>query len=309
MEEEHKGPGSSRGKFQPLMDRWGYTVQTITGIAIVVVAVLTFVIQQGMEEERIEREKAQEEEKIASEKSQAERDAKYRREEARRAAIDRSIALYDYFMNSEHTRQLMETHVEVNKKRSAYESVNTTQKKSFSDREVELSRHAGVKAIIEATKGDRRDQTYKFLALLLNDVPQIYKCGAFGEDDWNRDGTFSLDKDELRDTSPLCDRETFHTLLLGPLSEIYFSFRFFFYCEQVLGSPYWEIIKYFEVMVAEYTYRDFLARGEKRHIFREYANKEAAQDDDLITGSTQTFMMRLPKSDSACVEFREAFQS
>ena len=202
----------------------------------------------------------------------------------------------------------METHVEVNRIRSKYESVNAGEKKLFSEREVRQSRRAGAKAIIEATK-DKRDQTYKNLALMLNDVPQIYKCGAFGEDDWNRDGTFSLKKNEWHDTSPLCDRETFHTLLLGPLSEVYFSFRFFFYCEQVLSSSYLETIKNFEVMVAEYTYRDFLARDEKRHVFREHRDKEAAIEDKLISRSTPTFVMRLPVSDSSCEEFRTAFRS
>ena len=310
MAEAANESGSSHGGFfHSLIHRWGHSVQTVSAIAVVIVAVMAINIDRRLDAARVEREdenrKAQErrDEEI---KKQEERD---RNEESRRAAIDRSIALYNFFMTSENTKELMKYHVDIQRKhRNAMNDVSNPTR--------EQSRESMRNAIIASiSTGDRQEEVYRMLALALNDLNPIIRCVNFKRKFWN-DGQFPA-KDEYAEKDgndpPLCDRETFRTILLGPVSELFFSFRFFFYCENSLYMTYKPTLEDFEVMLADYIYHDTLAMhpNTPSYVFETDEEKDRVMKEHKIDKRMEELYPILrPKQDSkSCEAYLNAFQS
>ena len=267
--EEKKSAQIPRVSLRFLIDKWGHTVQVVGAVAGVVVAVVAIMIQQDFarQQEQIEKE------------------------EARRAAIERSIALYNYFMNSEHIKELTKLHVNIHKHYSE---------------EKEKTRESLIDSVIESVTDD--NQVYEHLALLLNDIDPIAKCSKYEKSQW-KNGRIEI-QDETDDDQPLCDRETFRTLLLGPLSEFFFSYRYFFYCDKNLRNIYSTTMRKFEIMIADYTFHDYKIENPKDDyfVFLEDRDKERAVDDGLIESSHNYPILRLSPDDTYCRRFRDGFK-
>ena len=268
--EKRKAHKSYRIFFRSLIEKWGNTIQVIGAIAGVVVAVMAIQIQQNIAEQEKQKET----------------------EEIRRAAIERSVALYDYFMNSEHIKELTKFHVSIQKHYSGKEDKN---------------RESFVVSVNEAVRKDN-SEIYEYLALLLNDIEPIAKCSKYEKSQW-KNGRIEI-QHETDDNQPLCDRETFRTLLFGPLSELFFSYRYFFYCDQSLRYTYDNTMKKFEVMIADYLYHDYrLANPEDDYfVFLEDRDKELAVDDKLIKSSDIFPILRLSQDSRYCTNFRNGFK-
>ena len=275
-------PRSPRAFLRSLIGEWGHAIQALGAIAGVVVAVMAIVIQQD-----IAKQEAQRQRDIAKQQEQKEAD------DTRRAAIERSIALYDNFMNSEYIRELIRFHVEIHKN---YAIKGQKTRDSFSE------------AVIESTRSDEQI-IYRNLALLLNDIEPIAKCSKYERGYW-KDGKVEFDVNES-DIPPLCDRESFRTLLFGPLSELFFSYRYFLYCDQNLEKPYRNTIKKFEIMIADYVVHDHKpdSPGDEYFVFLDDRDKERAIDDKLIERSEYFKFptLRLPYDGTPCRTFRRGF--
>lgn len=294
------------------IQKWGHVVQAVGAIAVVVVAVVAINIERNIADVRAEREKQRDEEIRDREVELERQEEQRRREEARRAAIDRSIALYNYFMTSENTKKLMTHHVNINRIHSHNKGENTLTTKG--------ARATFVGAILESIKTkDEHEEVYRMLALSLNDIVPILRCGKFKDEYWT-DSTFPekheyerLDGDDL----PLCDRETFRTILLGPVSELFFSFRYFFYCEDTLRAAYLPTMTELEVTIADYVYHDNastrrIPRSEN-FVFREDRDKEIAIQSKAVTKKMLDDhalpVIRLRANSPECGQFTSGFRT
>ena len=313
MAEAANESGSSHGGFfHSLIHKWGHSVQTVSAVAVVIVAVVAISIDQKLDDARMKRE---EENRKAQERRSAEierQEERDRDEESRRAAIDRSIALYNFFMTSENTKELMKYHVDIQKKhRESMNAVSNAVGSPTRERSRESMRSATIASISTV---DRREEVYRMLALSLNDLNPIIRCGNFKKEFW-RDGQFPA-KDEYAEKDgndpPLCDRETFRTILLGPVSELFFSFRIFFYCENSLYATYEHTLKGFEVMLADYIYHDTLAKHPTTpsYVFETDEEKERVVKEHRIDKRMEEIYPILrPKRDSkSCEAYLNSFQ-
>ena len=303
---------SSGGILHSLVQKWGHSVQTVSAIAVVIIAVMAIIIERNIADVRTETEK-----QIGDERQQ--RQAELERQEEQRtlgdsrsAAIDRSIALYNYFMGSENTKKLMTHHVEINRVHS-----HNKGNENLSANDARATFVGAVLSII-STK-EEWEEVYRMLALTLNDVVPILRCGKLKLAYW--ENSQFPEKHEYRNKDgtdlPLCDRETFRTILLGPVSELFFSFRYFFYCENTLSAAYRVTIQELEVTIADYVYHD---NSETRRIpekynfvFRTDRDKEIAIGNGSITraeiGSHALPTIRLAAISPACKQFTSGLKS
>ena len=266
MNAEEKGNiRPRRASLRTLIEKWGQAIHVSGAIASVVVAILgvvvatiAIIVQQDIT-----------------------------RQEVRRAAIGRSIALYDYFMNSTHIKELMALQADVHR--------------NYSEKE-KKTRQAMIESLIKAT-GDQDEIVHKNLALMLHDFASIAKCGGYETGFW-KDGQILTD-----DSQPLCDRGTFRTLLFGPLSELFFTYRYFFYCDGNLRIPYWKTIRKFEVTIADYIHNDHKLTHpdpeDKIWVFLEDRDEERAINEGLMRSSETFYILRLAEGGKDCAEFNK----
>ena len=276
--EEKKSTRPYRALFGSLIEKWGPAIQAVgaaiqavgaiaTVVATVAVAVVAFFIQQDIT-----------------------------RQEVRRAAIDRSVALYDYLMNSTHIKELMALHADVQtilfeKEREPGSPI----------------RYAFIASIFEATK-NQNGKIYKNLILLFNDIESVAKCSRYDVDIRSDDGRIDFVKRVTDDSQPICDHETFRTLLFGPLSELFFTYRYFFYCHDDVRISYWNTIRKFEIMIADFVYNDYIStnQGDEILIFLDDRDKERAIIERLMkSDETNYYTLRVPPGGVYCVDFRE----
>ena len=294
------------------VQKWGHVVQAIGAIAVVVVAVVAINIEGNIADVRTERE-----EQLSTERQQRQaelerQEEQRRQEESRRAAIDRSIALYNYFMTSENTKKLMTNHVDINRIHSHNKGKQTL---SVND-----ARATFVGAILASiSTKEEREEVYRMLALALNDIVPVLRCGKFKDEYWI-DSKFP-EKYEYQqkdgDDLPLCDRETFRTILLGPVSELFFSFRYFFYCEDTLRAAYLPTMTELEVMIADYVYHDNASTRRiprnQNFVFREDRDKEIAIQSKAITKQLADDhalpVIRLTADSDECQQFTSGFET
>ena len=296
MTGETPSPEPSSGEPKHVVvEKWGNIVQAIGTVAIVVTAAMAIVIEQKIERAS---EQRQEDNKLVQERSRV--------DEVRRAAIDRSIALYDYFMTTESTKGLMRIHIDTTRRhwrtrRDESQSTRTQSRRSIAE------------ALVDSISSRRElENVYRMLALMLNDIVPVVRCAKFDDDLWSN-GQFPDDEerrmiDEL--DPPLCDRETFRTILLGPVSEIFFSVRYFFYCEPTLAEPYIFTIRRLEALIADYVYYDNAIRFPNRqsYVFRSDEEKdEVIEKMKMDEGIAKLYpIMSLHPESSQCRQFRQA---
>ena len=206
----------------------------------------------------------------------------------------------------------MTHHVEINRIYSHYRS-----DKNLSTEDARLAFVNATLSSVSTT--DEWREVFRRLALALNDIVPIFRCGKFRSEYWV-DSKFPK-KHEYSDLDgadpPLCDRETFRTILFGPVSELFFSFRYFFYCENTLKDAYELTIKDLEVMIADYIYHDNEKKRrippEHNFVFLSDRDKEIAiQNGDVTLDLINRYrlpVVRLDPNRAECKHFSNRFSA
>lgn len=210
-------------------------------------------------------------------------------QEKERAAIARSIVLYDQFTESDSARYLLEV-------------ANDIQTHLWRPGESGYTHKDLVKAFGENDFYENREKIRAALADLLHDVNSIFKCGVYeeeGKDNNGQEDTYSEGTKE-----PLCDRHTISVLFGEKLSEIFYLLRPVLYCDDFMRSNYFygsprSAIGKFESLIMDHLTRDVRSTGNT--VFRTEVHWRDAEHE--VSGSYR--IVRLPEALERCGSYRQ----
>ena len=143
-------------------------------------------------------------------------------QERQRAAVTRSVALYQDFVGTKAVKDLKVLEYKIEQK--IYKRLLEDPSRDSEDEVVSIF---GEKEFFDKNK---REHIYESVVGLLKSVYLIYECGNFAE-------IFEERKEDQGDVL-LCDRNTFSTLLGNKVVDFFFGFRPVFYCDSFIKKRY-----------------------------------------------------------------------
>ncbi|MDE0407679.1 MAG: hypothetical protein OXN81_07430 [Alphaproteobacteria bacterium] len=199
-------------------------------------------------------------------------------QERERAAVSRSVALYQDVVDSPAVKKLRDTAYIID---HYLWSENLT-KEEQQERAIKVFRDESIVKDLQAVR--------QGVAELLQDVKVIYNCGKF------KDANKPDHAEE-----PLCDRHTISILLGSLISEIYVVYKPVMYCDKFIKTRYYEdgktsgYVGVYETLVKEHMRVDFERRGVDWMVFRTNDDrKQAIRDDKISEDSEHWSILRFP---------------
>ena len=199
----------------------------------------------------------------------------------KRAAVSRSVALYQDFVGSTAVRKLRETQYKIEHLTWKYK------KGKFEDRVVSVFKKPGIvknKVIIRQS-----------LVGTFQRIKLIYNCGNFQE-------IYENVSEDQKTGEYVCDRSTISTLLGGNFVELFYAFRPVFYCDKFFKENYYQegefsgYVGMWESLVMDHLQRDMFGEisGEKFGTFRDVGERAKAIKAGQFSESSKFFtVMRL----------------
>lgn len=209
-------------------------------------------------------------------------------QEKERAAISRSIVLYEQFMASESAKYLLDSAHEI----QIYLSLPHNKVKI---------KEALVNVFGEEEFYEKREDIRKHLADLLKNVNSIYRCGLYGENLDENDDKVELDNaGDIK--SLLCDRHTISVLFGEQLSEIFYMIRPVLYCDEFMRATYFDgdpdsSIGKFESLIMDHLVRE--VGGKTYEVFRTDVHRRDVEH------SGDYRVVRLPEVLERCGPYRQ----
>lgn len=308
--ESEGSPPSSRfaRPITGLLNNWGRSIQVLTAVIVVVLGGAAYFIDNEIAEQ-----------------------------ERERAASERALALSNYFVNSKSVLKLKDVATDIYK--------NYSDNRNSGEAEFPL-REMFAKAVKMATYGsttedgakgtpppsssqgsgktvvsgrspsgsDDEDNNRVILGehmhmdfgRLFSEIKRISNCGRY-EDLYFDMG---LVREGIVDGNPpLCDRTTLQNLVMDELSELFFAYRFVFYCDRFISTFYEDDVKLFEKMMGSFLLDDYSRHpnpdSEKFFVFLEDRDRERAVDRGVLSQRTHNFyILRLSHDADYCDAFR-----
>ena len=256
------------------MQNTNISIQVISAVATVVVAVIAFIIQQDISEQ---------DQAIQREIAKQERD---------RAAVSRSVALYRDLVSSNSVRHLRSTAHSID---HHLWSLNLKEDKEAN----EAVRVFGNKDVVSDIQ-----KTRQAVAELLQNIRVIFHCGQFDK---------AIDTESSNEVE-LCDQHTVSILMGSLLMEIFVSFKPIMYCDKFVRGRYYEdgkpsgYVGNYETLVKRHMDLDFKRRKIDWKVFLTSRDRQAAVDKgELSVDSMHWSILRLP--DERCIHYRNASEN
>ncbi len=159
-----------------------------------------------------------------------------------------------------------------------------------------------------------KENIYIHLVGLFGEIKRISNCGNYHnfyfDDGVIHEKPRDIYNDSGSSSPPLCDRFTLRTLIMDEMSELFFAYRFMFYCDEHISKQYFKPIKLFEKMIGI-----FLLYEHSRHpnpadrnwmVFLDDRDRERAIDDGILRRKSREFyIIRLPYESKHCYHFRD----
>ena len=250
-------------------------------LATIVVTVLALFVHQQIANQGFKIQKELSSQEIAIQKESA-------RQEMKRAAVSRSVALYQDFVRSKAVRQLRDTQ---------YQIEHLVWKETKGKPE---QRPISVFSKFYKKEKQKREEIRRYIVATFQRIKLIYKCGNF-------QGIYGNPKPSKKSNKSLCDRKTISTLLGGIFAELFVSFRAVFYCDPFFKDNYYlegklsGYVGMWESLVMDHLKRDMLGRlhGQKYGTFRDQAErKEAIKQGKIASDNKNYIVLRL--TDKRC---------
>lgn len=240
-------------------------------LATIAVAVLAFTIQKEIAYQGIKMQKELAEREITIQKEITD-------QEMQRAAVSRSVALYQDFVRSEAVKRLRDMQ---------YNLEHLIWKDSKGKPE---QRPISVFSKLYKMRKQDREQIRKYVIATFQRIKLIYICGNFQE-------IYENPKLNKKSNESLCDRKTISTMLGGIFAELFVAFRGVFYCEPFFKDNYYldgklsGYVGMWESLVIDHLQRDMLGklRGQKFGAFRDHAERKDAIKKGQITSDNKNY--------------------
>ena len=157
-----------------------------------------------------------------------------------------------------------------------------------------------------------KENIHIHLTGLFSEVRRISNCGNYHNFHFDDGAVHEKPRDADNDngSSPLCDRFTLRTLIMDEMSELFFAYRYVFYCDEYISKKHFRPIKLFEKIM-----RLFLLYDRSRSpnpadrnwiVFLEDRDRERAIDDGILPETSRKYyIIRLPYEAEYCENFRE----
>ena len=304
------------GSIADFLHRWSRPIQALGAIGVVFIGAMAFVIQSEIAEQ-----------------------------ERERGESERALALSNFFVTSDAISQLKVTAAGIydnyakikglepeNPHRDnfakAVERVITTskdekQQPSPSDDKGQLSSRDAAgentkRASDDLHSGGVKQDTgaetvgvhtiYVRFNRLFSEIRRVSNCGAY-ENFYFDEG---IVKEKKRVDSPaLCDRTTLRALIMDELIELFFAYRYVFYCNRFFRNFHFDDIKLLENMVGLYLLHDYsrLPNPDDRKflVFLEDRDRERAIEHGILSKKSRDYsILRLSVDAGYCNYFRNA---
>ena len=153
-----------------------------------------------------------------------------------------------------------------------------------------------------------KENMYRYFSRLFSELKRISNCGGYENFQFD-DGRMHEIK-ERSYTIPLCDRITLRTLIMDEMSELFFAYRYVFYCDAFLHERYKREVRLFENMVGLYLLYDHSKLPNYSDVswmvFLEDRDRERATEAGILSRDSQKFyILRLPHEAEYCDDYRK----
>ena len=242
-------------------------------------------------------------------------DSEIAKQESERAASERALALSNYFVNSKSVLKLKDVATDIYKnysdKRNSGEAEfplrqmfakavklaiygSTTEDGAKNTPSPSSSQGSGKTEVSgrSPSGSDAEDknrvilgeQMHMNFGRMFSEVKRISNCGRY--EDLYFDMGLIQEKIEDGDP-PLCDRTTLRNLIMDELSDLFYAYRFVFYCDRFISTFYEDDVKLLEKMMGSFLLYDYSRHPNpdsgKFFVFLEDRDRERAVNRGILS--------------------------